>query len=295
MTTYAVASGLTVAGIYMLIALGFTILLRADIVNLAHGAFVVGGMYATAYLVNSLNLPYYAAICIAVIVGVIAVTALYRILLERALPQGHRLQIIYTLLILSLLQVIYQLIFGAGMVSIALPLRPWNGLGMTLPLQRVIAAGIAVAITFILYIYFKFTATGKAIEVVGAYPEGSMVIGLPVRRLRRYVFALGSGMALLAGALIFASTPVTPFLSLEYLVVALIISLVGRLSYIGVVVASIAFGIGYQVLSATMPSPAHATITTYSAFVLAIAAAPFTRALVDQLRAALGARAGAAR
>jgi branched-subunit amino acid ABC-type transport system permease component len=87
-------------------------------------------------------------------------------------------------------------------------------------------------------------------------------------------------MALLAGGLIVATAPVTPFLGVEYLVIAVVIAVAARLSFIGCVVASLLYGVGYQVLLELLDKPAKATIAIYGIFLLVIASTP----LVDLLR-----------
>jgi hypothetical protein len=83
---------------------------------------------------------------------------------------------------------------------------------------------------------------------------------------------IGSAMALLAGALILPSSPVTPFVALDYVVIAAIISITARLSFVGCVVVSILYGVGYQVLVQLLDQPGTATIVLYGLFLLAIAA-----------------------
>jgi len=121
---------------------------------------------------------------------------------------------------------------------------------------------------------FRFTALGKSMEIAGKYPEGAAAIGLPVERLYRYVWLIGSAMALLGGVFLVAGTPVTPFLGLEYLVIAVIVSISARLSFAGVVAAAILLGLGNPVLVAITQDPQLASVAVYGFFLCVIALTP---------------------
>jgi branched-chain amino acid transport system permease protein len=279
--TYAIVSGVVVSGTYLLLALSFTMLLRiADILNLAHGAVVVGGMYLTIMLVNDAGVPFALALPAGVLLGLLPAWALYVLLLRRARNEGHRPQIVYTTLLLSLLQVIYQIGFGTQLKALDIESAAWTVLGVAIRRESVIGFLVAVAVCVALFAVFRYTTLGKSVEVAGKYQQGAEVIGLPVQRLYALVYLTGIGMALLAGGLIVATAPVTPFLGVEYLVIAVVIAVAARLSFIGCVVASLLYGVGYQVLLELLDKPAKATIAIYGIFLLVIASTP----LVDLLR-----------
>lgn len=286
--TYATVTGVAVSGMYMLLALGFTLLLRvADIVNLAHGSMVVGGMYLTILFVNDLHLPYLAAIPVALGLGLLPVWAVYELFLRKARQEGHRPQIIYTILILSIAEVVYEMRFGSELIRLDIPGQAWEILGVSIRRETVIGFAIAVTVCAALFAAFKYTATGKAIEAAGKYPEGAVVIGLPTERLYRIVFLTGTGMALLAGALIVAGSPATPFLGIDFLIVPVVIALASRLSFVGTVFASLLYGVGYQLLLLVLDSPARATIAIYGVFLVVIAVAPIAARWLRNLVALL--------
>jgi branched-chain amino acid transport system permease protein len=279
--TYAIVSGVVVSGTYLLLALSFTMLLRiADILNLAHGAVVVGGMYLTIMLVNDAGVPFALALPVGVLLGLLPAWALYVLLLRRARNEGHRPQIVYTTLLLSLLQVVYQIGFGTELKALDIESSAWTVLGVAIRRESVVGFLVAVAVCVALFAVFRYTTLGKSVEVAGKYQQGAEVIGLPVQRLYALVYLTGVGMALLAGGLIVATAPVTPFLGVEYLVIAVVIAVAARLSFIGCVVASLLYGVGYQVLLELLDKPAKATIAIYGLFLLVIASTP----LVDLLR-----------
>lgn len=283
---FSLLAGLTTSGMYLLLSLGFALMLRiADVVNLAHGAFVVGGMYLTLVAVNTLGLPFGMAVVFAVVAGGAIAYALYVVLLEAARSQGHRPQIIYTILLLSLLQVAYQFLFGSNIQTLDIERVGWDILGVTLRREQVLGVVVAAAVCLLLFALFRYTPLGKSVEVAGKYEEGARAIGLPVRRLYRIVFVVGAGMAVLAGSFIMAVTPVTPFLSLEFLVIAVVISIAARLSFVGCILASVLYGVGYQVLLGLGMGSAEATVMIYVVLLVIIAAGPIVAERLSRRRA----------
>lgn len=287
---YAIVSGLIVSGSFLLLTLGFTLMLRvADIVNLLHGVMVVAGMYLVVVFVNDLGLSYVQAIVPAVLVGLVIFWVLYELLLRSARRDGHRPQIIYTLLLFSLLQTAFEILFGGDPIRVRLDRVTWDILGVAVRREEAIGALLAVATAVGFFLLFRYTTLGKSMEIAGKYPEGAAAIGLPTERLYRFVWLIGSAMALLAGAFLVTGTPVTPFLSLEYLVIAVIVSISARLSFVGAAAASILLGLGNPLLVAFTRNPELSSVAVYGCFLVVIALTPI---LSDSSRLLSGLRSG---
>lgn len=278
--TYALVSGIAASGFYLLLSTGFTLLLRvADIVNFAHGCVVVAAMYLTIVFVNDLDVPYGLAVPVAVLAGLLPAWLVYEVLLRPARAQGHRPQIVISVLLLSALELVFAKLFGSEFKNLDIAPRAWDVAGVSLRREAVIAFVVAVVICGLLFAVFRFTAYGKSIEVAGKYPQGARSIGLPVERLYRVVFLTGTALTLLAGALIVASEPATPYLGFEFVIVAVLISVTARLSFAGCAAASVLFSVGHAVLSEWLGSPDEGTIAIYALFVVIIAAAPAVRSI----------------
>lgn len=268
----------------MLIAIGFTLLLRvADIINFAHGAIVVGGMFLGVFFVNRMNLPFALAVPLIVLVGLVAAWLMYELLIRRARDSGHREQIVVTVLLASILELIYALVFGTEFTTLKLSTQVWQVFGVDIQREAVIAFVVAMVTCTIFAMIFRFTLLGKSIEIAGKYPDGARAIGLSVSHLYRIVFLTGTGMALLAGAFLAATTSVTPYLGFQYVIVALLITVAGRENFVGVAAASLLYGVGYGVLSAIMPSPERATVALYLVFILVIALEPLSRRVIRRI------------
>lgn len=273
--TYAIVSGLIVSGSYLLLTLGFALMLRvADIINLLHGIMVVAGMYLIVVFVNHLGLSYMQAIAPAVAVGLVIFWLIYELFLRSARREGHRPQIIYTLLLFSIFQTAFEIVFGGDPIRVRLDRVSWQVFDVAVRREEAIGALLSVVATIGFFVVFRFTTIGKSMEIAGKYAEGAAAIGLPVERLYRYVWLVGSAMALLAGAFLVAGTPVTPFHSLEYLVVAVVVSISARLSFVGAVAAALLLGLGNPLLTAMFADPQLSSVAIYGFFLCVIAATP---------------------
>jgi len=278
--TYALVSGIAASGFYMLISIGFMLQLRvADIVNFAHGCVVVAGMYLAIVFVNDSGMPYGLGVPLVVVAGLIPAWLIYEFLLRPARNQGHRMQIVVTILLLSILELIFAKAFGTDFKSIDITPQAWEIAGVNLRRETVLAFFIAVTICTTLFVVFRYTTFGKSVEVAGKYPEGARSVGLPVDRLYRIVFLTGTAMTLLAGALVVASDPATPFLGFEFVIIAVLITVAARLSFTGCAAASLLYGVGYAVLAKIFDSPEKGTIGIYLVFIVIIAAGPAISAL----------------
>lgn len=247
--TQALVPGVLMGGLFALLALGFTVKLRiADLVNVAHGSFVVLGMYVVLTAVNSYGLPVYPSVVLAaVVVGALAYP-LYKVMMEPARRSGHREQIVYTLLLLSALELLYQLQFGGQLQRLQAPRSAMVIFGVTVNRAQVIAGVVAILVALLLYLVFRYTYIGKMTEVAGKHEGGARAIGIPVERVFAGVFVLGSSLAGLAGGLIMTFQPVSPFLALEYVLIALIVAIAARLSFPGVLLLGLLYGVLLEVL-----------------------------------------------
>jgi branched-subunit amino acid ABC-type transport system permease component len=248
---------------YLLLSLGFTILFRvSDVANMAHGGFVAAGMYLAIVAVNDWGLPYAVAVPAVTVFSAIPIWLIYRVFIIRARPLGHRGQIVFTLLIMSLLQAIYTKEFGSEPATLHIKPASYTILGAELRTTLVVGFVVALMISVALFVVFRYTDLGRSLEVSGKHREAAVALGLPVDRYYAGVFVVGSGMGVMAGALIAGYSSVTPIDGFNYLTVAFLISFAGRLSFIGCLFAALTYGVGYQILVQTI-GPTRSTVGIY--------------------------------
>jgi branched-chain amino acid transport system permease protein len=266
----ALWSGLAVGAAYTLMALGFALELElCDIVNAAHGAFVVLGMYLTLELLNG-GVPVLAAVvaATAAVAAVAVPSYVFFVGPARATP-GHRIQLIYTLLILIASPAVFQLLFGGDILAVnhrfaqvALPGGALSTIELaTIALAVVLGVGLSLA--------SRLTTIGKLVYAAGRYAQGARAIGVPIPRVYAAVFILGSGLAGFAGALIVPFQPVSPALGVELVSVVFLVALVANTSLLGCLVLGLVYGVAQALLNYYAPAAVSASLA-YAVFLVAL-------------------------
>jgi len=265
-------SGLTVGGVYTLLALGFTLALgMGDLVNLAHGAFVVGGMYVVYECVVTYDLNQYVAVVLAAAIVGVGAFVIYKAVMERARRGGHRDQIIYSLVVLGALEVIFQLFFAQqGLVALPGGSKSVQIAGATVSTARLVAFVVALAVTILLAYVTSRTTLGRIVRATAWYESGSRAIGVPVEWVFAGVFVASGVLAGLAGGLMMTFLPVEPTLGLNFLLIALIVSIAGRLTFVGCVTIGLLYGVATTVLTAHVGN-ATSEFVIFGAFLIIIA------------------------
>ena len=159
----AVANGLAMGGLYILIALGLTLLLSImKILQLAHGEVYMIGAYIVYYLAVSFGLNLF----VAVLISALAMAA-FGLLLERFLfrPCGNDFMaaIVVSIALTMILQSFAVSAFGLFERSIPRLARgAYFFLGVAVPKDRVVAMAIASVLAILLYVFLKKTKSGQA-------------------------------------------------------------------------------------------------------------------------------------
>lgn len=194
--------GITVGGIYALVALGFTIIYNAtDVINFAQGEFVMLGAMIMVSFNSGLHLPVYAAFFLSIL----AVTALGAIF-ERVAINPVRGTSVITLIIIT----VGASIFIRGLAlpiwgQDPIPAQPFTAgepvsiLGARLSLQRLWVLGIAIITVIVVHIFYKYTIVGKAMRATAINRVAARLMGINVRIMVLCSFALSAAVGAAAG------------------------------------------------------------------------------------------------
>lgn len=204
--------GLSFAAILLLMSLGLAIVFGLmGVINMAHGELMALGAYVTfltaaifeTYFPEAMNVYILIAIPVAFLF-----TLLFGMILELTVVRWFYNRPLDTLLAtwgLSLiLQQAYRTIFGAKEVTV--PLASWlDGAiepipGVQLPISRIFIILLTVVVSAVVYlIYFK-TRLGLQARAVTQNRGIAETVGIDSRKVDLYTFALGSGLAGIAGS-----------------------------------------------------------------------------------------------
>lgn len=223
-------NGLQFGILLFLLAAGLTLVFGImDFINLAHGSFYMLGAYFCATLVQITGS--FVLSCIVAFAGVFVVGLIIEQLLVRRLyVHEHLAQVLATVGLIFMFDAAVQYIWGVAGMAIPVPeaLTGQFVLGFIIfPSYRlvIIIAGLAVAIG--LYILIVRTRLGMLIRAGASNRTMVSALGVDINRLYWIVFALGAGLAGLAGMLIAPITQATVGMGNQIIITALVVVIVG--------------------------------------------------------------------
>jgi urea transport system permease protein len=252
----AVFSGISLGSILLLVALGLAITYGLmGVINMAHGELMMIGAYAT-YVVQGLFQKYLPGafdwyLLAAVPVAFLA-SALMGAMLERSVIRflyGRPLETLLATWGISLmLQQLVRSIFGAQNVGVENPVWMSGGVqvlgNLSLPYNRLVI--IAFAIFVLLGVGWLISKTRLGLFVRGVTQNRPIAscMGVNTARVDTYAFALGSGIAGLAGCALSQVGNVGPDLGQGYIVDAFMVVVLGGVGQLaGTVYAALGLGI----------------------------------------------------
>ncbi len=269
-------NALLLTGILALVALGFALVWGImNIVNLAHGAFIVVGAYLTFGLHQALGMDPFASIPLSMA----ALFALGFLLQRWLVNQVIRAPLLATFLLTfgleSLIVNLLNFFFKADTRSVV---TPYSGTGFTLgpvrvPYTRLGALGVAIVLVVLLAVFLARTRIGRAIRATGMDIDAARLTGVKATTIYALTFGVGAALAGAAGSLLSTVVPFDPNLGGGYTERAFIICVLGGLGNVATVIAGAAvYSIVEVVVGSRLPELSQAA--TFAMLVLLLVVRP---------------------
>ena len=249
-------NGISLSTILLLIALGLALSFGLmNVINLAHGEFIMIGAYTTYALQIAANgvlggpsaeLTFILALPLAFLV-----TGVFGFVVERSLIRFLYRRPLDTLLatwgVGLILQQLARSIFGAPNVQVVAP--QWLGGGLdlggdlVLPMKRLFIILVVLVCLAGLYWYMYRSSEGRRMRAVMQNRDMAASLGVSTRRVDSFTFALGAGLAGIAGWALTLIGPIGPSLGTFYVVDAFIVVILGGMGQIpGTILAAFVIG-----------------------------------------------------
>ncbi|MCB2190469.1 MAG: branched-chain amino acid ABC transporter permease [Deltaproteobacteria bacterium] len=255
-----VANGIVLGSIYVLVALGLTLIFGIiDVVNFAHGEFYMVGAFVAFLCVSNLGLPYPVAIvATAVIVGIFGFIT--EKLIIRSLRRRDPHPINYVLVTVGLSTFLLygiNFIFGPDLRRIPSPYMKQliHFADVYLTTQRLLVVVVAFLLVALLSYFVKYSSLGNQMRATAQNFTAARIVGVNTDRVFASTFIIGSMLAGIAGALVGAMFVTEPAMGIHIIVKAFIVVIVGGMgSIIGSIVAGLGLGLLETVAGAVMPA-----------------------------------------
>ena len=239
------AIGLLTGILYVLVALGLTLIYGIlHIVNFAHGEIYMLGAMAVFYFHVVGGLP-----LAPTLLAIVVLSLLFGLAIERGVfrsLRGQWLQLVVASVGISLvIQSVGWIVFGIQEKTVPTYLPGIvQFLGVRLPRERLLAAGVAVVLVAGLYVLVYRTKVGLAMRAIEEDEETARMLGVNANRVAALSVALGFVLAAVAGALVAPIYSLNPGMGLEPILMSFLIIIVGGLGSItGTVLAGLLVGV----------------------------------------------------
>ena len=270
-------NGILLGGLYALMALGLALVWGVlNIVNLAHGAFIMLGAYVAWVLFTQAHIDPFAALPIAAAVLFALGYAIQRGILNLVIraPMFNTLLITFGLeVVLTLLA---QLVFSADFRTINPPYAGarFDLAGVTVPWVQLVAFVIALALTFAMWAFLTRSRVGRAIRAAAQNLVAARLYGVEPRSLYALTFGIGAALAGVAGGLYGTVSQINPYIGATLTAKSFVIAIIGGLENpLGVIVGGLFLGV-VESLTALYIGPTYKDVLSFGLLVLVLVVRP---------------------
>ena len=207
----AILNGVLWGAVYVCIGMGFSLVWGVmNIINLAHGSFIILGAYMTYTLFTYLKIDPFLTLPVSMIALYFIGYASQKYLLNYIIRASIFITLTFTFGLQILIANVALLIWTADFKSVA-PNYSGEGIvlgGLVLPYIRCAIFIIALILSYLFYLLMAKTKTGKAINATALNLEGAKTVGVDVAEIYARTMGISAALGGAAGALI---APITDF------------------------------------------------------------------------------------
>ncbi len=241
----SLVDGVLIGIVYGLAAMGLTLIFGVmNVVNLAHGPIIALGMFGVYLLFMAFGINPLLGVLIVAPLALLGGAVIYLGAVHRVITAPHLSSLMSTysvnMIIIGLGTVAFTTTFRNVDYSLGtFSLGPINVTG-----NRVVAAGIALLATALLYLFLYRTRPGKSIRAVANNRPAAELMGIPSTRMLALAFGIGTMLAAVAGGLLAMSLPFTILSGGTYELKSFVIVVLGGLGNpLGALVGGIILGV----------------------------------------------------
>lgn len=209
MTDFAqfVFQGLALGAIYALVALGFVIIYKStEVINFAQGGLLVLGAYLVFAYKNQAGMGFYAAIPLAIVSMAFVGWMVERLVLRRMVGKPVFAVVMITIGLAILFR---QGVTGVWGPSDKIIGDPWGASqviagGVRFNVVSIVTIVVALVLVGLFFLFFRYTKAGVAMRATAFDQEAALAMGIPVRRVYIWSWAIAAAIATVGGIFISA-------------------------------------------------------------------------------------------
>ena len=242
-----IINGIAIGSVYALMAIGLTLIFGIiEVVNFAHGEFIVLSMYGSYWLFKSWGIDPYVGMIILVPLFFLIGIGIERLIIHRVINASPFIQIFVTNGLALVLMSSAIVLWGADYreVTPSYAFDDVDILGMKISLVNLLGMAINVFAIIVFFIFLHKTYIGKAIRAVSQQKTGAMMVGINVPFLYTLSFGIGIAYAAIAGSTMSTLYSIYPAMGGNFILVAFVVVILGGYnSIIGSFIAGFIIGL----------------------------------------------------
>ena len=270
-------SGVLIGLIYALVAVGLTMIYGVmDIVNFAHGEFLMFGMYSSFWLFSLFALDPLLTLPLSVLMLFALGVAVYQIVIKRITNAPMLSQIFSTFGLMILFRGIAQFLWKPDFRTVENSFASGNFTygGLYFGIPHVVAGLGAVLATGVVWWFINRTRLGAALEATAQDKEAAQLMGIPSNRMFALAWGIGAACAGVAGVLLSNFFPIFPEVGANFILIAFVVVALGGFgSVTGAFWAGIIVGI-VEVLGGFLIGPEYKLAIVLGLFLLVMLVRP---------------------
>jgi branched-chain amino acid transport system permease protein len=240
-------NGVVLGLLYALIAVGLALIFGVlEIINFAHGEFLMLGAYAMTFALPAVGLLYWPALAAAIAAVALFGLVVYELILARLRSGEFERSILITLALSIIIVHLVQYLFTASPRMVDTQFG-FDGLAIgaiRVTWTRIIGALAALAAFAFLYIVLKHTRLGRAMRAVTQNPDAALMVGVRPAAVARNAVVLAAALCGLAGAALAPIQLVSPGMGQQLIFKAFALIIIGGLGNVsGAVAAAVGLGL----------------------------------------------------
>ncbi len=268
-----ILNGLQYGLLLFLISSGLTLIFGVmRVINLAHGSLFMLGAYL-AYTVAGATGSLWLALPVALAGGALFGGVLERVLFRRFRQREHLDQVLLTFALILLFEEARSALLDNQFHSVPVPQMLDFSVSVTADFAysayRIAVLGICLGVALLMFSFIERTRVGSKIRAAAENPEMLDLLGIDALQLHTLVFAAGTALAMLAGALAAPLQSVYPGMGDGFLIISFVVVVIGGLGSIaGAFWAALLIGLIDTLGKAYVPQAAGTAIYVLMAAVL---------------------------
>ena len=241
-------NGILKGGLYALMAMGMSLIWGVmDIINIAHGSFIMLGAFTTYWLFTLLGMDPFLSLFFSIAILFLLGYGVQKYIINYIIRASAFITLILAFGIEIFINNLALVLWTADVRKVEVPYGAANftiGNWVTIPTIRLIAFLMVIVISAVFFFILHRTNLGRSIRATSQDLDAARLVGVDVARTYAITFGMGVGAAAAAGTLWSILFPISPIMGGELTLKSFVVVIIGGLgSMLGPIIGGLALGV----------------------------------------------------